>query len=129
MGVTFQKAGTTWTQTIINQIHGYPPGRDVLEHCPWPEVALGPPLGPSWSAMDQLSPRCLKSHWPRRDHMARLPPTSRVVYVIRRVERVVESYFHHILGLSAVYGIEGTPFPFDDFFEMFLRGESENGDY
>merc|ERR1711920_722185 len=75
--------------------------------------------------------RCFKSHWPRRDFFAALPNTSKVIYVMRDVESIAVSYWHHIYNLFGVYwiGEGGQAMAWDDYFEKFIHGDVENGDY
>lgn len=137
--VTYQKAGTTWTQFIVTLLIGHPPLTNIWDlfgpkgTCPWPEIELGPLATPAenleLSATSGEKHRCLKSHWPRRDFLTQLPSTSKVIYVMRGVESIVLSYWHHLFTMYFYYGIEHGTVSFDDYFKKFIYGDVENGDY
>eukprot|EP00931_Biecheleriopsis_adriatica_P061776 TRINITY_DN37162_c0_g2_i1.p1 TRINITY_DN37162_c0_g2~~TRINITY_DN37162_c0_g2_i1.p1 ORF type:complete len:340 (-),score=45.01 TRINITY_DN37162_c0_g2_i1:51-1070(-) len=133
---TYLKVGTTWTQYIVTQLLGYPlvtSNFGLAEISPWPEMAHGPDA-PSeedlqTSVWSKGLPRVLKSHWPHADYMETLPNSSKVIYVYRKVDRVVESYWHHILDKFCGYWIEPEELPWDTFFEKFITGDLCFGDY
>lgn len=130
--VTYQKSGTGWSQRIVSLINRLQTDSESPNFCPWPEVEIGFLK----VEMEELNagasragpPRCFKSHWPRRDHMARLPHGSKTLVVIRNAADVVESYYHHCLAHYGNYKLDAET-SFEAFFEMFLRGDAENGDY
>eukprot|EP00746_Dinoflagellata_sp_MGD_P039757 gnl/MRDRNA2_/MRDRNA2_196010_c0_seq1.p1 gnl/MRDRNA2_/MRDRNA2_196010_c0~~gnl/MRDRNA2_/MRDRNA2_196010_c0_seq1.p1 ORF type:complete len:345 (+),score=27.92 gnl/MRDRNA2_/MRDRNA2_196010_c0_seq1:44-1036(+) len=135
--VTYQKTGTTWMQYTVLQILGYPsPSGGTIEffqQSPWPETETGPiamsveNLERSDYAKDGY--RVLKSHWPRKDYLVSLPVTSKIIYVMRRVEDVLISYWHHIHNLYFIYRIERGKMSWDQYFTKFIEGDVENGCY
>lgn len=134
--VTYQKVGTTWTQYIVTQLMGQPKAGSLFDiigtGCPMAEVGQGI-LSVSTDALQRSAsagrPRCFKSHWPRRDFFAKLPPTSKVIYVFRRAEEVAMSYWHHILNIYFYYWMNPEDLPWDTYFAKFIAGDAENGDY
>ena len=135
---TYPKTGTTWTQTIVNHINGFPSlerGQYPFTYCPWPEVSLGlPPLRYSIEEINDFKRwegpvggwRCLKSHWHYADHMA--DAGKRVIYVMRNVLDVATSFYHHSRRFHFVY-LDMADVSFDEFFEMLKAGNVDNGDY
>lgn len=128
--VAYPKSGTTWTQTIVGALLGHPiPGiaeGDQRLYCPWPERALGKRPLPMAELRARPAPRCLKSHWPARDHLARGRGRGRVVFVLRNVLDVAESYYHHYLDLRLFFDFAGG---WDEFFAWFLAGDVGSGSY
>lgn len=100
--------------------------------CGWPEVAV-PALPEHVGTLEFLhnssGARCFKSHWRHQDHMAKIPASSKVIYVIRRVEKLIESYWHHHHILFSFYWLQEGDVTWDQYFNAFLRGEVDNGDY
>ena len=113
--VTYQKTGTTWMQYTVLQILGYPKIGSFFDFwmkaSPWPEMAHGLiSLSPEALGRSEYANadgyRCFKSHWPRRDYLAKLPATSKIIYVMRRAEGVAISYWHHIFNYHFYYWME-----------------------
>lgn len=135
---TYVKVGTTWTQYIVTQLLGYPSVNSylgLLKISPWPEQSHAPgsmsdeALQSSTFSQGRAA-RVLKSHWPHADHMKKLPYSgSKIIYVYRKVENVAVSYWHHILDKFAAYWIEPEELPWDTFFEKFIAGDLDFGDY
>lgn len=132
---TYQKVGTTWTQYVITQLLGHPKVNDlfdIVKYCPWPEVGFGI-MGTTEDDLQQseagVGNRCFKSHWARRDLFSKLPATSKVIYVLRDVEKVAVSYWHHIFNFFFYYWITPDDMSWDIYFEKFIEGDVENGDY
>jgi hypothetical protein len=120
---TYPKCGTTWAQFIVY----------LLLHD-------GEPL-PSGTRLDQVFPhleevggqvvralplpRLIKTHLP----FDRTPwhAGARYLYIARNPFDCAVSFFHHTRGFVKHYDFaDGT---FDDFFECFVRGEVDFGDY
>jgi hypothetical protein len=120
---TYPKCGTTWAQYIVYLlVHGgasLPAGvgiNDVFPHLE--EVGEGPiralPL-----------PRLIKTHLP----FERTPwsPAAKYVLIARNPFDCAVSFYHHTRGFVRQYDFAaGT---FDTFFECFVRGEVDFGDY
>ncbi len=121
--VTYPKCGTTWTQYIIwlllrdgkpmdgNQTlnqdipHLEEVGKDIVS-------ALSPP-------------RFIKTHLPY--HLTPHHPQAKYIYVARNPFDCVVSFYHHTRGFVQHYDFaEGS---FSDFFDCFLAGEVDFGDY
>jgi len=119
---TYPKCGTTWMQYVVYLLLGGQPlagGRllgDVfphLEEVGREGIAALPP------------PRLIKTHLPRT--MAPFGEVARYIYVVRNPFDCVVSFFHHTRGFVKHYDFaEGR---FDDFFECFIAGEVDFGDY
>ena len=138
--VTYPKTGTTWTQELLWQLmHGveleavkttplekrsvylefsalYP---SSLNRPPHVEDALG-------YAERMNSPRVIKTHLP----FEQLPPdllgTCKVVYVCRNAKDACVSYYYHYKLWEDFYDFRGN---FEDFAELFMRGETQYGDF
>lgn len=120
---TYPKCGTTWVQYIIYLL--YRGGRplpaeaklgDVFPHVE--EVGL--------QAVEALpAPRLVKTHLPAT--MLSVEPGARYVHVARNPFDCVVSFYHHTRGFPRHYDFADGAF--DDFFECFIRGEVDFGDY
>ena len=53
-------------------------------------------------------------------------PTKRVIYIMRNVMDVAISHYHHTYNFKFLYNYDGT---FDDFFELFAKGDVDNGSW
>ena len=129
--VTYPKCGTTWTQQIVRLIinRGKDDGLTLSEGVPWVEgFANIPSIGKNYHVdIDKMaSPRTFKSHFPYELMPCGLPSTTpgRYIYVVRNPRDIAVSYFHHERGFSYYPLCE-----WDDFFEKFLIGDVEFGDY
>ena len=119
---TYPKCGTTWMQYIVHLLCGGrplgPADRlgDVFPHVE--EVGR--------EAVEALpAPRRVKTHLP-----ATLFPVvseARYVYVARNPFDCVVSFYHHTRGFPRHYDFADGEF--DVFFECFVRGEVDFGDY
>lgn len=120
---TYPKCGTTWTQYIIYLlVSGGQPlvaGQSLTDVFPHLEEV-------GEEAIRGLpEPRLIKTHLP----FERTPwnAESRYVYVARNPFDCAVSFYHHTRGFVRHYDFaEGT---FDTFFECFVRGEVDFGDY
>lgn len=120
---SYPKCGTTWMQYIVyllmNAARPLPPGRRLEEFFPHLEEvgAEGVAALPGR--------RLIKTHLPFA--MTPYARDARYVYVARNPFDCAVSFYHHTRGFVHHYDFaEGT---FDDFFECFIAGEVDFGDY
>ncbi|MEE3196825.1 MAG: sulfotransferase domain-containing protein [Pseudomonadota bacterium] len=119
----YPKCGTTWLQYIVYLIlHGgkaLPASSSMTKEIPHLEEV-------GKIAVENLdSPRCIKSHLPLR--MMPYHPGAAYLYVARNPFDCAVSFYHHTRGFSQHYDfVNGS---FDEFFECFLSGEVDFGDY
>lgn len=121
--VTYPKCGTTWTQHILwtLQHNGepLPLGQDINRAIPHLEE-----VGAEF--VQQLAlPRFIKTHFPYQltPHHSR----AKYIYIVRNPFDCVVSFYYHTQGFVKHYDFaEGT---FDQFFECFMAGEVDGGDY
>ena len=123
--VTYPKAGTTWTQYIVHLIHngGKDDGKKISDAVPWIETGGNRDI--SFSAEDMTPPRAFKSHMPYERMPCGLPNSTpcKYIYVARNPKDLATSFYHHY-HRTHVTGIE-----WKEFFEYFLVGKVEFGDY
>jgi len=120
---TYPKCGTTWTQYIVYLLlHGaeaLPAGKGINDVFPHLEEVGD-------EAVRTLpEPRLIKTHLP----FAKTPwqPLAKYIYVARNPFDCAVSFYHHTRGFVRHYDFaEGT---WDTFFECFMRGEVDFGDY
>lgn len=116
--VTYPRSGTTWLQMILYQLttDGEVSFPHIAEFCPWFERSVRSARGFEL----RPSPRLFKSHLPYR----KIPMgAGKYIYVARNGKDVALSYYH----LECRYdGYEGT---FDEFFELFLKGKTNFGNW
>jgi len=128
--VTALKSGTTWLQEICKRFLDKGVGDNPLASVPWLEISkktplIGLPVEIANTLPSINGRRFFKSHWPKpTDHVAPNGKT-KFVYVMRNGLDVCLSLFHHIRGFPA-YGYQGD---LPDFFEKFMRGESDFGSW
>ncbi|KAG8177592.1 hypothetical protein JTE90_028313 [Oedothorax gibbosus] len=115
--VTYPKCGTTWTQVILSLIftQGDPEGAKKL-------FASSPFLEHQGSKEAETleRPCILKTHLP----FGRAPWSDKAKYICvsRNPKDCCVSYFHH-------YKVHHSSLDFDHFFEMFIEGRVNFGDY
>ena len=120
---TYPKCGTTWTQYIVylllHAAEPLPADRKIEEVFPHLEEVGA-------EAINALTePRLIKTHLP----LVRTPwnDAARYIYVARNPFDCAVSFYHHTRGFVKHYDFAaGT---WDAFFECFLRGEVDFGDY
>ena len=120
---TYPKCGTTWAQNMVY----------LIAHCgvPLPATSTMAEFIPhleeigARAAIRQPSPRYIKTHLPFG--MTPYHEQARYLYVARNPFDCVVSFYHHTRGFVRHYDFaEGR---FDEFFECFLAGEVDFGDY
>lgn len=120
--VTYPKCGTHWVQQILQLIVNK--GRSAENFFEW--LARTPLLELLGTRIMEgaSEPRLMKTHLP----LARLTlrDDARYVYVARNPWDCCMSFYHHTKALPAAYFSEGT---FDDFFELFVRGQTDHGSF
>jgi len=120
---TYPKCGTTWAQNIVYLIahrgEPLPPGATMGAAIPHLEEVGG-------DVVRRLPrPRYMKTHLPYR--MTPHHVDARYLYIARNPFDCAVSFFHHTRGFVKHYDFaEGT---FADYFECFLAGEVDSGDY
>ncbi|GIY84190.1 sulfotransferase 1C2 [Caerostris darwini] len=119
--VTYPKCGTTWAQQILLLIlrQGKP-----LE-CPF-EFSLSTPFMDTRGAESaEMMPRpnAIKTHLPF--HLVPWSEQAKYIYIARNPKDCCVSYFHHTKGIPK-HGFKGD---FDQYFELFLQGIVDYGDY
>jgi len=120
---SYPKCGTTWMQYVVhllmNGARPLPPGRKLEEFFPHLEEVGAEGV----AALPER--RMIKTHLPFA--MTPFHRDARYVYVARNPFDCAVSFYHHTRGFVHHYDFaEGT---FDDFFECFIRGEVDFGDY
>lgn len=120
--MTYPKCGTTWVQymlyLLLNDMQPIPSGRRLGEFVPFIEC-VGTDTLPS------VKPRAMKTHL--SFEVFPWSPLPRYVCVSRNPKDCCVSFFHHIRGFADHYNFQHGKF--DDFFEIFLRGDVECCDY
>jgi sulfotransferase len=121
--VAYPKCGNTWTRYIVWLIQHdgepLPVGKSITVEIPFleevgKEVVAALP-----------TPRFIKTHLPYS--LIPYHPESKYIYVARNCFDCAVSFYHHTRGFVKDYDFaEGT---FDEFFECFIKGEVDFGDY
>lgn len=120
---TYPKCGTTWMQYIVY----------LLMHAGEP-LARGAPLGSVFPHLEEVGreavaalpvPRLIKTHLPQT--MTPFVAEARYIYVARNPFDCVVSFYHHTRGFPQHYDFSNGTFA--DFFECFMTGEVDFGDY
>ncbi|XP_013793546.1 sulfotransferase 1C2-like [Limulus polyphemus] len=120
--VTYPKCGTTWVQHIVMSIFkkGEPIANflEFQRSTPFLEMT-----GPK-AAEFMLRPGAIKTHLPF--HLQPYSPKAKFIYVARNPKDCCVSFFHH---MKMFPGYEFQDGCFDDFFELFINGFVDFGDY
>lgn len=120
--VSYPKSGTTLTQQMVRLIAGMKLDCPITDVIPWIEEDFAHP-----EKVDKLqhmsSPRYFKSHTPW--NMIRKGKGVRYIYIARDGRDVAVSLFHHMHGFTLYNYCES----WEDFFPLFIRGETEWGSW
>jgi LPS sulfotransferase NodH len=120
---TYPKCGTTWMQYIVY----------LLLHDGRP-LAAGESLGEVFPHLEEVGreavaalprPRLIKTHLPRG--LAPFAAAARYIHVARNPFDCAVSFYHHTRGFPQHYDFADGAFA--DFFECFIAGEVDFGDY
>ncbi|XP_064463342.1 sulfotransferase ssu-1-like [Ornithodoros turicata] len=120
--MTYPKSGTTWVQymtyLLLNNLQPIPSGRRLGEFIPFIDDA-------GTKTLSDVRPRGMKTHLSFEVFPWSALP--RYICVARNPWDCCVSFFHHTRGFLTCYDYEDGKF--DDFFEDFLEGQIECGDY
>ncbi|GFU07325.1 sulfotransferase 1 family member D1 [Nephila pilipes] len=118
---TYPKCGTTWAQHILMLLfrHGQPPDSNMEFF----KTAVYIDSQGAKSAENMLKPGAIKTHFPF--HMIPWSKQAKYICITRNPKDCCVSYYHHMKGMPG-HSFKGT---FDQFFELFLAGMIDFGDY
>lgn len=116
---TFPKCGTTWAHQMMYLImsKGEPPGIEFLLSCHFLEFF-------GTEGIEDISePRMFKIHLPF--NLAPYSTQAKYIVVVRNPKDALVSFYHHTC--TNLYDFQGGDF--NDYFEIFIKGENDFGDY
>ncbi|EEC20041.1 sulfotransferase, putative [Ixodes scapularis] len=120
----YPKSGTTWTQYILWSIFsgGVPPKSIAEFEQKMPVLESAGAQGIANMYPDR--PWAIKTHLPLS--MLRYSERAKYVFIARNPYDCCVSYYHHTKAFPAYLYEDGC---FDQFFDMFVEGQGEYGDY
>ncbi|KAG8177584.1 hypothetical protein JTE90_028305 [Oedothorax gibbosus] len=120
--VTYPKSGTTWMQIIVACIcrRGRPFESALEFFSESPFLEMTGSEGP----LAMKRPGAIKTHLPF--HLAPWSDEAKYIYVARNPKDVCVSFFNHVKNMN---GYNFTDGQFDDYFEIFMEGKVNFGDY
>ncbi|XP_055939585.1 sulfotransferase ssu-1-like [Argiope bruennichi] len=120
---TYPKCGTTWMQNLVLNIMRR--GRNFEKpsdfHFASPFLDM---LGAEDSEKIMIRPGCYKTHLPL--HKVPWSDDAKYIYVARNPKDCCVSLYHHMKNLPGYQFSDG---PFEEFFDLFIKGEVEFGNY
>ncbi|GFQ69098.1 sulfotransferase 1E1 [Trichonephila clavata] len=118
---TYPKCGTTWAQHILILIlnHGTP----LTSHSIFFGAAPFLELSGAKAVEEMPRPGAIKIHLPFR--LAPWSEQAKYIHITRNPKDVCVSYYYHMKD-TPVHGFKGS---FDEFFDIFLSGNIDFGDY
>ncbi|CAN7948842.1 unnamed protein product [Ixodes hexagonus] len=120
--VSYPKCGTTWLEHIVYSIfNDRAPPKSLLDH--YQEMPFLELQGAD-ATRDMRRPGAIKTHMPFR--FQPYSKDAKYLYVCRNPYDCCVSFYHHTKGIPIYRFCDGT---FDEFFEMFLAGKVDFGDY
>ncbi|CAN7938709.1 unnamed protein product [Ixodes hexagonus] len=120
--VSYPKCGTTWMQHIVyNIFKGRAPPSDIMDT--FTEMPFLEMQGAE-SAEQMPRPGAIKTHMPFR--FQPFSKDAKYIYITRNPYDCCVSFFYHTKGMPEYQFTDGT---FDEFFEMFIDGKADFGDY
>lgn len=120
---TYPKNGTTWTQQIVYLIQHQAQPPDSFDHLYSNSVFLEMK---GKEAIKRIQPPgSIKVHLPLE--LTPWNDKAKYIVVIRNPKDALVSYFHHHVGMDIYYDFKDGSF--DDFFNMWIGGQCEFGDY
>lgn len=120
--VSYPKCGTTWMQHIVYYIYsrGKPPKDSTEFTIKTPFLEF---LGVD-AAIHLPRPAAMKTHMPF--HKQPFASHAKYIYITRNPYDCCVSFYYHTKNLPEYHFENGT---FDEFFEFFLKGQVDFGDY
>ncbi|KFM75284.1 Sulfotransferase 1C4, partial [Stegodyphus mimosarum] len=119
--ITYPKCGTTWAQHILILI--FSKGKPLKSNMEFHSASPFLDMAGASAAEEMPRPNAIKFHLPY--HLTPKSDKAKYIYVARNPKDCCVSYFHHMKNIPS-HGFNGT---FDDFFELFISGNIDYGDY
>lgn len=120
--VSYPKCGTTWLQYLVYNIftEGVPP-KDMEEFL---ARSVFLEYTGAQSVEKMCRPGSIKTHFPFSRHQ--YSKLAKYLYIARNPYDCCVSFYYHTKSFPAYFFENGT---FSEFFDMFLQGKVDNGDY
>ena len=119
---SYPKSGTTWVQQIVKLLlnGGVDDQQSIHKTIPYIDIE-------GKAALQQPSPRIVKTHLPYQRVAGGLPPTTaaKYIYIARNPKDTAVSYFHHTRAMRH-YEYTGD---WNDYFRKFMTGRVAQGSW